>query len=226
MLPQTQFSSFHGVEESICMDVLQAWKKQSSLWLGRAPELFLSRPSSFRSVEKSFRSDVVRTFNNVQMNGWSCSPKHGPGRFTVLKNLVIWLARSFSKTFELEAGTCSPKQGPVPLTVLKHLFVWMLCSHVNTFKLMAGPRSPTSPVTAKLDSRRWWIIAFWCYADFHQCSIERMVVFPQTRSRSFDDMEKLFRLDGNLCLGRALSNTAQTPSQCWRTLSFGHHATI
>ena len=61
-------------------------KKHSSLCLGRAPQHPLSRPSSFRGVEESFCFVVVQTFNNVQMNGWSCSPKHGRTHFTVLKN--------------------------------------------------------------------------------------------------------------------------------------------
>ena len=66
-----------------------AMQKYSSLWLGRAPQHPLSRPSSFRGVEESFRFVVVQTFNNVQMNGWSCSPKHGGTHFTVLQNFFL-----------------------------------------------------------------------------------------------------------------------------------------
>ena len=33
------------------------------------------------------------------MNGCSCSTKHGPGHFTFLKNLFVWMIWSFSKTF-------------------------------------------------------------------------------------------------------------------------------
>ena len=33
-----------------------------------------------------FRSDVMQIVNNVQINGWSCSPKHDPAHFTVLKH--------------------------------------------------------------------------------------------------------------------------------------------
>ena len=93
------------------------------------------------------------------------------------------------------AGLCSPKHGPILFTVLKILFVWMLCSHVNTFKFMAGPRSPTSPATAQLNSRRWIIVSFWCSAEFQQRSNERTFVLPQTRSKAFHGVEKLFRLD-------------------------------
>ena len=173
-----------------------AIKKHSSLWLGRVPQHPLSLPSSFRVVEEPFRFDVMQTFNNVQTNGWSCSPKHGPAQFTVLKNLLIWMVWSFSKTLELMAGPCSPKHGPVPFTVLKYFFVWMLCSHVKTFKLMAGPRSPTSPVPAQLISRRWRIVSLWCCADTQQLSNERLVVLPQTRSRSTHGVDDFFYLDG------------------------------
>ena len=78
VLPQTRPSSIHGVEEPFRLDVMQPFQKLSSWWLGRAPQHPLSRPSSFRGVTDSFRFDVVKIFNKVQMNGWSCSPKHGP----------------------------------------------------------------------------------------------------------------------------------------------------
>ena len=38
-------------------------------------------------VEKLFRREVTQTVNNVQLNGWSCSPKHDPAHFTVLKTI-------------------------------------------------------------------------------------------------------------------------------------------
>ena len=104
---------------------------------------------------------------------------------------------SFWKTFDLVAGPCIPKHGPVFLTVLRNIFVWMLCSHVKTFKFMAGPRSPTSSVTAQLISRRWRIVSFWCCANFQHCSNERLVVLPQTRSRSFHGVDDFFYLDGS-----------------------------
>ena len=210
-------------------------KKHSSLWLGRAPQHPLSRPSSFRGVEESLRFDVVQTFTNVQMNGWSCSSNHGPAlNFTVLKTRFIWMVWSFSKTFELMAGPCSFQHGPVLLTWLKKRFVSMLCSRLETFKFMAGPRSATSLVTAQLISRRWKIISFWCYADFQQRSNERMVVLPQTRPSSFCGFEKPFRLDvmqpfrniqvyGWAAFPNVLV-TAQLISRRWKIISFWCYA--
>ena len=189
--PQTRPSSFPGVEELFRLDV-----KPSSLWLGRAPQHPLSRPSSFRGVEESFRFGTVQTFNNVQMNGKSCSPKHRPGHFTVLKNYFIWIVWNFSFTVELMVGPCSPKHGPVLFTVLMSFFFWILCSHVKTFKFMAGPHFPTSLVTAQLISRRWKIVSPWCWADFQQRSNERLVVLPQTRSSPFHGVENFSHLDG------------------------------
>ena len=46
---------------------------------------------------------------NLQINGWSCSPKHGPAHFTVLKTIFVWMVLSFSKTLDFMAGPCSPK---------------------------------------------------------------------------------------------------------------------
>ena len=93
-------------------------------------------------------------------------------------------------------GLCFPKHSPVLFTVLKNLFVWMFCSHEKTLKFMAGPRSPTSTVTAQLISRRWKLVLFCSCANFQQRSNERMVVLPQTQSRSFHGVEKPFHLDG------------------------------
>ena len=170
--------------------------KQSSLWLGRASQHFLSRPSSFRGVENSFRFDVMQTFNIVQINGWSCAPKNDAAHFTVLKTFVNWMVWNFSKTVELMAGPWFPKHGPVLFMVLKNFFVRMFCRQLKTCKFMAGPRSSTSPVTAQLISRRSKIVSFWCFADFPQRSNERLVVLSQTRSSSFHGIEDFSQLDG------------------------------
>ena len=117
VLPQTRPSSFHDVEEPFRLDVMQTFWKHSSWWLGRAPQHPLSRPSSFCGVENSFRLYVMQIFNNVQMNGWSCSPKHGPAQITTLSQFFLRMAWSISKTFEVLAGSCSPKHGPILFTV-------------------------------------------------------------------------------------------------------------
>ena len=145
-----------------------AIKKLSKLWLGCAPQHPLSRPSWFCGVENSFRFDVMQTFNNVQVNGWWFSSKHGSAHFTLLKKCFMWMVWKFSKTFELIAGPCSPKHGPVVFTVLKKTFVWLLCGEIKTFKFMSGLRSRTTLVTAQLIPRRWGIDSSWCYADFQQ----------------------------------------------------------
>ena len=116
--------------------------KHSSLWLGQAPQHPLSRPSSFRGVEESYRLDVMQTFNNVQTNSWSCSPKHGPAHFTMLKKFFVWMVWSFSKTFKVMAGLCSPKHGPDSFTVWNFFLVWLLWRFSKQFKFMAGPHYP------------------------------------------------------------------------------------
>ena len=100
VLPQTRPSSVHGVEEPFRLDVMQPFQKLSSWWLGRAPQHSLSRPSSFHGVKYGYRFDVMQTFNNVQLNGWSCSPKHGPAHITVLSQLFVRMAWSSLKTFK------------------------------------------------------------------------------------------------------------------------------
>ena len=100
VLPETRPSSFHDVEKLFRLDVIQPFQKLSSCWLGRAPQHPLSRPSSFHGGKHGYRFDVVQTFNNVQMNGWSCSHKHGPAQFTELSQLFVRMARNFLKTFK------------------------------------------------------------------------------------------------------------------------------
>ena len=93
VLPQTRPSFFHGFEEPFRLDVMQPFQKHSSWWLGRASQHPLSRPSLFRI-------DVMQIFNSVQMNGWSCSPKHGPAQITLLRQLFVRMAWSFSESFK------------------------------------------------------------------------------------------------------------------------------
>ena len=138
----------------------------------------------------------MQIVNNVQINGWSCSPKHVPAHFTVLKHFLVRIVWSFSKTIKVMAEPCLSKHGPVPFTMLKNFFVWIICSHLNSFKFMAGPRSPASPATAQLISRRERCFSSWSYAQRQQTSNQRLVVLPQSRSSSFHGVQQSFRLDG------------------------------
>ena len=135
VLYQTRPSSFHGVEKPFRLDVMQPFQKHSSWWLGRVPQHPLSRPSSFHGVKHGCRFDVMQTFNNVQTNGWSCSPKHAPTHFTVLMQLFVRLLWNFLKAFNCIARPCFSKHGQVPFTVLKNLFVWMLCNHFENIQV-------------------------------------------------------------------------------------------
>ena len=118
----------------------------------------------------------MQTFNNVQMNGWSCSSKNGPANFTVLKKFFVWMVWNFPKTLERKSSQCFPKGGSARLVALKKFLVWMLCSYLTTIQFLAGPRSPTSLVTTKLISQRWRINSFWCYANFQQRSKEQLIL--------------------------------------------------
>ena len=101
VLPQTRLCSVHGVEKPFRLNVLHPFQNNLSWWLGRAPQHPLSRLSFFRGVKLCFRFDVMQIFNSVQTNGWSCSPKHGPAQITLLSQLNVRMAWSFSKTFNI-----------------------------------------------------------------------------------------------------------------------------
>ena len=138
----------------------------------------------------------MQIVNNVRLNSWPCSPKHGSAHFTVLKHLFVWIVWRFSITIKFPAGPFLFQHGSMLFTVLKNLFVSIICSHLKQFKFMAGPRSPTSPVTTQIISRRWITFSSWCYADCQQRSNQRLVVLPQTRSSSFHGVKAICRLDG------------------------------
>ena len=196
VLLQTRPSSFHDVEKLFRLDVMQPFQKHSSWWLGRVPQHPLSRPSSFHGGKHGYRFDVMQTFNNVQMNGWSWSPKHGPAQFTVLSHFFVRMAWSFSKTFEILDWSCSPKHGPILFTVLKNLFVWVFCSHFKNIQVDGWAALPNIPCHGPAHFTALNKFFFWCYADFHKRSNERLVVLPQTRSSSIHGVESTFRPDG------------------------------
>ena len=135
--------------------------KHSNLWLGRASQHPLSRPNSFRGVEKFFALDVMQTFNNVQLNGWSCSPNTVQLTSRCWRSLSLGWYEAFQKHLNWKLGRV-PQTRPIFFTVLMKFFVLMLCSHLKTFKFIAGPRSPTSPVTAQFIPRRSKNVWSWC----------------------------------------------------------------
>ena len=188
--------SFHGVTEPFRLDVMQPFQQLSSWWLGRAPQHPLSRPSSFRGVKHEYRFNVMQTFNNVQMNGWSWSPKHGPAQITVLSQLFVRMAWSFSKTFKSLAGSCYPKHGPVLFTMFRNFFVWMLCNHSENIQVDGWAALPNIPSHGPAHFAALNIFFFWCCANFQQRSNERLVVLPQTRSSSNHAVESTSRPDG------------------------------
>ena len=195
VLPQTRPSSFHGVEEPFRLDVMQPFQKQSSWWLGRAPQHPLSRPSSFHGGKHEHRFDAMHTLNNVQINGWSCSPKHGPVHFTVLSQIFVRMAWSSSKTFNSLAESCSPKHGPVLFTVLKNLFVWMLCSHFKNIQV-DGWAALTNIL---------------CHGPAHFTAVNKVFFLMLCR------LSTTFKWTA----GRAPPNTVQFISRCWVNFSSG-----
>ena len=234
VLPQTRPSSFHGVEKSFRLDVMQPFQKLSSWWLGRALQHPLSWPSSFRGVEDSFRFDVLQIFNSVQMNGWSCSPKHGPAQNTALGQLFVRMVWNHSKIFEILAGSCFPKHGPYLFTLLQNLFVWVLCSHFKNIQVDGWAVLPT----------------IFCHGPAHFAALNMKntlmlcrfsTTFKWTAGRAppntvqlisrcwvnfSSEWREAFQKHSKLRLDRATRNTAQFSSRCWKTFSFGSYASV
>ena len=153
------------------------------------------RIPTFPVTAKLISSWCYADFQQRQMNGCSCSPKHGLAQITLLGQLFVRMAWSFSETFHFYAGSCSPKHGPVLSTVLKHFFVWMLRSHFKNFQVDDRAALPNIPVTAQLILQRSTFLSSWCYANFQQRSNERLVVLPQTRFSLYHGVKAIFCSD-------------------------------
>ena len=179
---------------------MQPFRKLSSWWLGRAPQHPLSRPSSFHGGKHGCRFDVVQTFNNVQMNGWSCFPKHGPAQVTELSQLFVRIAKNFLKAFEILDGSCSPKHGPILFTVLKNLFVWVLCSLFKNIQVDGWAALPNNP----------------CHGPVHFTAVSMGIVLMLRK------LSTTFKWTA----GRAPPNTVQLNSRRWVNFSSGWHETF
>ena len=172
---------------------MQPFQKFLSWWLGRAPQHPLSRPSSFHGGKHRFRFDVMQTFNNVQMNGWSCSPKHGPAHFTVLKQHFVRMIWSFLKTFKCIARPCFSKHGPVTFTVLKNFFFWLLCSRFENIQVDGWAALPNIP----------------CHGPAHFTALNKVFFLMICR------LSTTFKWTA----GGAPPNTVQLISRCWVNFS-------
>ena len=169
--------------------------KLSSLWLGRAPQHPLSRPSSFRGVKESFRLDVMETINNVQRNGWSCSPKHDPAHFTVLKHFLVWMVRNFLKIFKVIGWAVLPQAQPSFFFGVEKFFRLDVMQPFKTIQVYGWAALPNIPCHGPAHFAALKNLSFCCYADCQQRSNEWLVVLPQTRPSSIHGVEEPFCLD-------------------------------
>ena len=196
VLPQTRPNFLHGVEKTFRLDVMQPFQKHSNWWLGRAPQQRLSRPSSFHGGKHRYHFDVMHTFNNVQMNGWSSCPKHSPAQITVLSQFFVRLAWNFSKTIKSLAGSCSPKTRSNFIHSVEKLFRLSVMQPFKNNQNDGWAALPNFPCHGPAHFTALNKVFFWCFADFQQRSNKRLVVLPQTRSSSIHGVESFFRPDG------------------------------
>ena len=117
VLPQTRFSSFHGVENFSHLDGRKLFKNTRFYGWAVLPQ---TRPSSFHGVEKLFRLDVMQLFKHIQVDCWAAPP-----------------------TFSVTAHFFC--HGPDVFAALRTRFVLMLCRHSTTFK-WTDVRAPPNTV--------------------------------------------------------------------------------
>ena len=199
------------------------WKHSSS-WLGRTLQHPLSRPSSIRGVEDLFRLDVDQTFNNVQMNGWSCSPKHGPAHFTVLKTLFIWMVWSFSKTFEFYGWAVLLQTRRSSVHSVEELFcldVMQPIKHNQVDGWAALPYIPCHGIAHFAALKNRFVLMLCRYSTtFKWTDVRAPPNTVQGISRCWKTFlsgwYETFQKGSNLWLGCAPPNTAQFCLRCWR----------
>ena len=100
VLPQTRFSSFHGVENFFHEDGMKLFKNIRLYGWAVLPQ---TRPSSVQGVEELFRLDVMQPFKHIQVDGWAALPSipcHGPAHFLALRNRFVFMLCRPSTTFK------------------------------------------------------------------------------------------------------------------------------
>ena len=196
MLPQTLPISFYGVTEPFRLYVMQPFQKLSSWWLGRAPQHPLSRPSSIRGVKPEYRFKDMQTFNNVQMNGWSCSPNTVQLKSQCWVNFSSGWREAFQKHSKVWLGHASRNTAQFFFHSVEEPFrleVMQLLRKHSSWWLGRAPQHALSRPSPFYGVKH---LFFCCCADFQQRSNERLLVLPQTRSSSIHGVESTFRPDG------------------------------
>ena len=232
VLPQTRPNSFHGVTEPFGLSVMQPFRKHSSWWLGRAPQHPLSRPSSFHGGKHGYRFNVMQTFNNVQMNGWSCCPKHGPAQFMLLSQILVRMAWSFSKPIQnlgwvvlsqTQPSSFHGVEKPFRLDIMqpfrKHSSWWL--GWASQYRLSRPSLLRVVKLCFRFDVMQTINSVKWTAGR----------AFPNTvqfKSRWWVNFSsgwrEAFQKHSKVRLGRAPPNTAQFLSRCWGTFSSGYYA--
>ena len=142
-----------------------------------------------------FRPDGMKLFKNIQSYGLAVLPQTRPSSFDgVEKNFCFHVMQPFKsiQVYGWAALLNIPCHGPAHFKALKNLFVVMLWWFSATFKWTAG-RAPPNKI--QLISRCSTLFSFRWYG--------------------------IFQKQSSLWLSRALSNTTQFLSRCWRTFLCG-----
>ena len=193
----------------------------------------LSRPRSFCGVEESFRFVILQTFNDVQMNGWSCPPKHSPVVLTVFvyffldgmklfKNIRTYGWAVFIQT---RPSFFHGVEEPFRLDVMQpckniQVYGWAALSNIPCHgpAHFAALKNHVFLVLCKLSTTFKW-------RDGRAPPNTVPLVWRCWRIFSFGWFIA-FQKRSNLWLDRAPPNTAQFLPRCWRTFSSGCYAAV
>ena len=134
----------------------------------------------------------MQTFNNVQRNGWSCSPKHGPAPLHCWRNFSSGEYQAFQKQFNL----------------------WLGCAPPNTAQFFHGVEEPfRQDVRQRLEHNR---VYSWAALPNIPChGPARFAALKNRFGFFFGRLWTTFKWTA----GRAPLNTVELISRCWKSFS-------
>ena len=133
------------------------------------------------------------------MNGWSCSPKHGPGHFLCWKTFSSWLYEATQKLSSLWLGR-APQTRPSSFHGVEEHFRLDVMQPIKHLQVDGWAAPPNIP----------------CHGPAHFAALKNQFVLMLCR------LSTTFKWTD----GRAPPNTFPLISRCWRLFSSGWYEAI
>ena len=196
MLFETRSSFFHGVEKPFRLDVMRPFKNIQVGGWAALPNIFCHGPALFAAINIFFFwccADFQQRSNERLL----VLPQTRSSSFHDVESTFRPDGMKLFKNIQNLDWIVLPQTRPSSYHGVEEIFgldVMQPFPKHSSWCLGCGPQHPLSRPSSFRGVKHHFF--FWCYAEFQQCSNERLVVLPQTRSSSFYRVKSTFRPDG------------------------------